>query len=286
MGDLEGKGSILNLASRDVITVPPTLDIKSAVGIMVKNRFRRLPVADSGSIRLLGIIGSSDIVDLLGGGSKFQLISKAHKGNFLSAINDSVRQIMNTDVLTIEESGTGNEGLDLLLNSDRGGIVVVDRNDVIKGVVTEKDYLEKALEESSGKTVAKHMTRKVITATPGTTLGDASKIMVRNSFRRLPIISEDIMVGLMTTRSMIEFIGRNGAFHRVEINDIKEILDTRVSEFMSHDTAAVQSDSDLKTAIQLMITTGEGTVSVLEGEKLVGLITERDVLQSLKDKKQ
>jgi CBS domain-containing protein len=274
-------GSIMSLATKDVVTIPPTSTIKSAVELMVKNRFRRLPVTDSGTKRLLGILGSSDIVDLIGGGKKFELISKAHGRNFLSAINDSVRQIMNTDVLVIDSGASGKAGLDLLVSSNRGGLVVVDKENRVKGIVTERDFIELALNAADSSKVADFMTPKVIFATPGTTLGDAAKIMVRNSFRRLPIVAEDKLVGMVTTRTLINFVGQNGAFQKVVKNDIYEILETRVSEVMSHMSAAVEKDADLKTAVNLMISTKEGTVCILEKDRLVGILTERDVVKSI-----
>ncbi|MFQ5800398.1 MAG: CBS domain-containing protein, partial [Candidatus Hydrothermarchaeales archaeon] len=53
-------GSIMGLATGDTVTVAPTSTIKSAIELMVTNRFRRLPVTDPGTGRLLGILGSSD----------------------------------------------------------------------------------------------------------------------------------------------------------------------------------------------------------------------------------
>jgi CBS domain-containing protein len=271
----------MSLATKDVVNIPPTSTIKSAVELMVRNGFRRLPVTDSGSGRLLGILGSSDIVDLVGGGKKYQLISKAHGGNFLSAINDSVRRVMNTDVLTIDQGASGKEALKSLLSSKRGGLVVVDKDFRIKGVVTEKDFVDISQDQVGPLKVGDYMTSNVISATPGTTLGDAAKIMVRNSFRRLPIVTEDRLVGMVTTRTLLNFIGQNGAFGKIVLNDMDEILRTRVSEVMSHTSATVDKDADLKTAVMLMVSTKEGTVCVTDNEKLVGILTERDVARSL-----
>ncbi len=281
MGGVSSSSSIMDIASKDVITIPPTSTIKSAVELMVENRFRRLPVTDPGSNHLIGILGSSDIVDLIGGGKKYSLISEAHKGNFLSAINDSVRRIMNTEVLKLDQGASSRDGLKLLLSSKRGGLVVVDKKNRAKGIVTDRDFIQYSLEKSSEKRIADYMTRNVISTTPGTTVGDASKIMLRNSFRRLPIVSEESLVGIVTTRSIIKFVGENGVFDRLVNNNMSEVLRTRVSEIMSHEVAVVQKDALLKTAVVLMISTNQGTVCVLEDERLVGIFTERDALKTI-----
>jgi CBS domain-containing protein len=274
-------GSIMSLATKDVVTISPTSTIKSAVELMVRKGFRRLPVTDSGSGRLQGVLGSSDIVDLIGGDKKYQFITKAHSGNFLSAINDSVRRVMNTDVLVVNKRASGREGLELLLSKNRGGLVVVNKDNLINGIITERDFLNIALSQAEDKNVSNLMTPNVIYATPGTTLGDAAKIMIRNSFRRLPILFEDKLVGMVTTRTLLNFVGENGVFQKMVKNDIKEILKTRLSEVMSHKAAIVEGRADLKTAIQLMITTREGTVCVIDKGKLKGILTERDVVKSI-----
>jgi CBS domain-containing protein len=271
----------MSLATKDVVTISPTSTIKSAVELMVRKRFRRLPVTDSGSGRLQGVLGSSDIVDLIGGDKKYQFITKAHSGNFLSAINDSVRRVMNTDVLVVNKRASGREGLELLLSKNRGGLVVVNKDNLINGIITERDFLNIALSQAEDKNVSNLMTPNVIYATPGTTLGDAAKIMIRNSFRRLPILFEDKLVGMVTTRTLLNFVGENGVFQKMVKNDIKEILKTRLSEVMSHKAAIVEGRADLKTAIQLMITTREGTVCVIDKGKLKGILTERDVVKSI-----
>jgi len=277
----ESSGSVLRLASRDVLTVPPTCTIKSAVELMMRHRFRRIPVTDPGSGRLLGILGSSDIVDLLGGGGKHEFISKAHRGNFLSAINDSVRRVMNKVVLTIDESSSGREALQRILGSRRGGLVVVDDESRVKGVVTERDFLGIAANLAGEEKVGEYMTGRVISTTPGTTIGDAAKMMVRNSFRRIPIVSEHRLVGMVTTRSLIRFIGENGIFEKMRGNRIDDVLSTRVSEVMKRDPAKMSGSSSIKDAVELMLSTGEGTVCVVEDERLAGILTERDVVRSI-----
>lgn len=48
----EHQGRILALATRDVITLPPTATIMEAIRIMTERRFRRIPITDAGTRRL------------------------------------------------------------------------------------------------------------------------------------------------------------------------------------------------------------------------------------------
>ncbi|MDI6655569.1 MAG: CBS domain-containing protein, partial [Candidatus Hydrothermarchaeota archaeon] len=187
----EREGSIISIAAKEVVTIPPTMSIKGAAETMTKYGFRRLPVADPGTNRLLGIIGSSDIIDFLGGGDKVQIIQKRYRGNFLAAINQSVREIMVTDVLSVSKDATIKDALNLIIKTRIGGVVVVDDDKKVLGIVTEHDLAFLLADKLTGKKVEEHMTKKVVTSSPKTTLGEATKTMTENSFRRLPIVSNE-----------------------------------------------------------------------------------------------
>ncbi len=274
-------GSIMTIASTNVVTIPPTMTIKGAIDTMTKYRFRRLPVVDAGTNRLIGIIGSSDIIEFLGGGDKAKLLLKKHNGNFLASINDSVREIMATDVITVDMSASIEDALSLILNSRIGGVVIVDDENRVKGIVTERDFVFLLAEKVTGKKVEDYMTRNVITVTPGTRLGDACKIMVRNSFRRLPVVSVGFLEGILTTRMIINFLGKNEIFEKIKNNSIEDVLNIRVSEIMSKNVPTVTKDKDLGDVARIMEETGFGTVCVVEDGKLIGILTERDIVRAL-----
>jgi CBS domain-containing protein len=275
------EGSIMSIATREVVTIPPTMTIKGAAETMTKYRFRRLPVCDPGTNRLVGIIGSSDIIDFLGGGEKYQIIRKKYGGNFLAAINESVREAMVTDVLTLKTDATIEDVLELMLSTRAGGIVIVDEDNRVKGIVTERDLVFLLSAKVTGKKVEDYMSRNVVTATPGMTLGDAAKIMVRNSFRRLPVVRQGFLTGLITTRMIIEFIGRNNIFEKIIQNEIDEVLATRVSEIMRENVPTVPIGKDIGEVAEIMESTGIGTVCVVEDSRLLGILTERDIVRAL-----
>ena len=99
----EHEGQILAMATKDVVTLPPTATIMEAIKIMTEKRFRRIPVTDPGTGRIEGIVTSVDIIDFLGGGSRNLLVENRHKGNLLAAINEDVKKIMETDVACVHE---------------------------------------------------------------------------------------------------------------------------------------------------------------------------------------
>lgn len=277
----EREGSIMSIAAKEVITIPPTMTIKGAAETMTRYGFRRLPVADPGTNRLLGIIGSSDIIDFLGGGEKFHIIQKKYRGNFLAAINESVREIMVSDVLTVSKDASIEDALNLIIKTRIGGVVVVTGDNEVLGIVTERDLAFLLADKLTDKKVEEHMTKKVVTASLSTTLGEATRIMTKNSFRRLPILSSGKLVGMLTTRMIIDFIGRNHIFTKIVENKVDEILKTKCEEIMKTGVATVTKDMDLGEVARIIKDEGVGTVCVVEDDRLVGILTERDLVLAL-----
>lgn len=273
--------SIMFIAAKEVVTIPPTMSIKGAAETMTKYGFRRLPVADPGTNRLLGIIGSSDIIDFLGGGEKFQIIQKKYRGNFLAAINESVREIMVAEVLTVSKDASIKDVLNLIVKTRIGGVVVVDSNKKILGIITERDLAFLLANKLTGKKVEEHMTKKVVTASPNTALGEATRIMTKNSFRRLPVVSNGKLVGMLTTRMIIDFIGRNNIFAKIVENMVDEVLKTRCEEIMKAGVATAMKDMDLGEVARIIKDEDVGTVCIVEDDKLVGILTERDLVLAL-----
>lgn len=273
--------SIMSIAAKEVVTIPPTMTIKGAAETMTKYGFRRLPVADPGTNRLLGVVGSSDIIDFLGGGEKFQIIQKKYKGNFLAAINESVREIMVADVLTVGKDANIRDVLNLIIKTRIGGVVVVDRDKKVLGIITERDMAFLLADKLTGKKVEEYMTKKVVTASPKTTLGEAARIMTKNSFRRLPVVSDGKLVGMLTTRMIIDFIGRNNIFAKIVENRVDEVLKTKCEEIMKTRVATVTKDMDLGEAARVIKDEGVGTVCVVDNDKLAGILTERDLVLAL-----
>ena len=107
----EHEGKILALATRNVVTLPPTATIMEAIKIMTERRFRRIPITDAGTNRLEGVVTTVDIIDFLGGGNKNLLVKNRFKGNLLAAINEEVRQIMDTDVAYLHEQADFKEAI-------------------------------------------------------------------------------------------------------------------------------------------------------------------------------
>jgi len=266
----------MTIAKSPVITMAPTTPVYDGIQIMVKEGFRRIPIVDPGTKRLQGIITASDIIDYLGGGEKFRIIQREHAGNFFKAINEPVRHIMTREVFSVHTSVKISDAIDTMVENKVGGLPVVDGEGRVWAIITERDIITIFSGMISGAKVSDLMSRKVVTATPETSIFEAEKSMIRRGFRRLPIVSKGKLVGVVTVMDILRFFGSGKVFQHLQSGTIDQVLQTPITQIAVKDAVTVGRNVDVGEAAQLMWDMGVGALPVVENDKLVGIITERD----------
>ncbi|MBS3815424.1 MAG: CBS domain-containing protein [Hadesarchaea archaeon] len=276
----EEKGDIITLAREEVITISPSRSIKDASELMVSEGVRRLPIINPGTKKLQGVLVSRDIIDFLGGGEKNNIIKNKHDGNFLSAINDSVRLIMNPDHAygTIDLSIA--KTAEILIEEGVGGVPILNKEMQIKGIITERDFA-KYIPSKTQTRVEGHMTKKVTTVTPETTIKDGMKKMISQGFRRLPVVEDGELIGIVTSVDVIRYFGSNEVFNHMASGNPEEAMQVEVKEIMSSNVLTVTPEIDLGEAAKLMAENDYGGLPVLKDNEILGIITERDLLEIL-----
>jgi len=275
------EGDIMMVAKRDVVQIPPTMTIMGAVKTMVKYRFRRLPVSDPGTNRLMGIVTVMDVVNFLGGGDKAQIIENKHRGNLLSAINEEISSIMEEDVITLREGDSIDDVIKMMLLGNLSGFPVVNDESKVIGIVSERDFIGLVANIITGKRVADFMSRDVVSVRPDTKVEDAARVMISNDFRRLPIVHEGVMTGVVTTSDIINYLGSGEVFEKLVTGNMHEALGVPIKVIAREAPVTVEPDLDLGEAADLMIARDVSVLPVVVDGALAGIITERDFLSAL-----
>jgi len=269
-------GEIMTITKTSVVSMAITTPVYAGIQLMVEQGFRRIPVVDPGTKRLRGIVTAYDLIDYLGGGEKFQIIQREHAGNFFKAINEPVRHIMTPNVISVLSSAKVNDAIDLMVKRNVGCLPIVDKETRLRGIVTERDIIMIFRGIVSGTKVSELMSKKVVVATPETSIMEAERLMVKNGFRRLPIVSEGKVVSVVTVTDILRFFGSGKVFQRLRSGAIYQVLQTPAIETATGDVVMVECNVDAGEAAMIMLEKGVGTLPVLENEKLVGMVTERD----------
>jgi CBS domain-containing protein len=279
----EKTGDIMDIASNNVITIPPTMPIIEAVKIMLNHGFRRIPVTDAGTNHLKGIITSNDIVDFLGGGKKNLLVKNKFKGNLLAAVNGSISEIMETNVISLNVKDSLKDALNTMLKEKIGGIPITDEDGAVKAIVSERDFVFLISGIVTGNTVEGFMSKKIVTATSDMSVGAAAKSMINNGFRRLPVLRDNVLIGIITASDIMRFLGDGDMFDRLVTGNAREVFQVPVSTLLTREIIFTKSDVDLGEAANVMMDKDVGSLPVLEDGELKGIITERDFVRAMAD---
>ena len=141
-------------------------------------------------------------------------------------------EVMTPEVETIRRDATVLEAARMMLRRGVSGLPVVDSNGQLVGVVTEGDFLRRAetgttrrhsrwLEfllgpgrladeyvHSHGRKVEEVMTPKVISVAPETSLQEVVRIMERHRIKRVPVVSDDKIVGIISRANLVQALAR------------------------------------------------------------------------------
>jgi len=112
----------------------------------------------------------------------------------------SVKDLMTKNVVTIDPNKTIAEAAALMSEKGIGDLIVMDDNTPI-GIVTERDFVRRVLaeEKSTHSKVSEVMSRPLKVIDPEAPIKEAARRMVNNGIRRLPVIKDNKLVGIITT---------------------------------------------------------------------------------------
>ncbi len=117
------------------------------------------------------------------------------------------KNIMTTDVISVKKDTPIDDAVDLLVEHNVTGLPVVDEDMNLVGVISEKDMLSLLSEpESSSGKVEDYMTKDVVSFEQGEDLIAICECLVNNNFRRVPIVDNGRLVGIVSRRDIIKYI--------------------------------------------------------------------------------
>lgn len=274
------EGEIMAIATRDVISIPPTQSIIGAVEIMTKCGFRRLPVTDAGTRKLRGIITSGDVINFMGGGDKYKLVQVRHGGNLIAAVNESVRTIMTQQITTLNHDSHISDAVNVIVDKKIGGLPIVDQDGVLNGIVTERDVLRVLGSERCTLNVEDVMSSSLRVTAPDCPISTVAHDMTQYRFRRLPVVSDDVLYGIVTATDIMKYLGSREVFSRLTTGDIAEVMELPVRTLISGELFTTSPMQSISLAARDMLTRNVGALPVIEGSRLIGLVTEFDLVRA------
>ena len=123
------------------------------------------------------------------------------------------------------------------------------------------------------------MTKKVVYVSPDTTVAHAADMMREQGLRRLPVIENDRLVGVVTERTMAEASPSKAT--TLSIYEMNYLLNkTKIRDIMVRDVVTVSPYASLEDAVYAMMKNQVGILPVVEAGQVFGVITEKDVFKA------
>lgn len=125
------------------------------------------------------------------------------------------------------------------------------------------------------------MTRNPVTATPDMSIADASNLMRQEKVHRLPVLDKDKrLVGLITEKDIL-FASPSPA-SSLSIHEMAYLLSKlTVKKLMSKNVVTINKDTTVEEAARIMVDQDLSCLPVLEGEKLIGIVSKSDMFKIL-----
>jgi CBS domain-containing protein len=121
----------------------------------------------------------------------------------------TVKDFMTKDVLTVDANKTVLEAAVLMSKNDVGDLVVME-NDMPVGIVTERDFVRRviAMEKSTDAKVSEVMSTPLRVIDPEAPIKEAARRMVNKGIRRLVVIKDNKLVGIITATDFARYLGK------------------------------------------------------------------------------
>ena len=116
--------------------------------------------------------------------------------------------IMAPAVISVSPDTPLEEAMEIIIENKITGLPVIDDEGFLVGIISEADRLRKALDSSSESEliVSDHMTSGVITVNEDTSLTQITDILMRLGIRRVPVMRNGSVVGIVSRRDLIRVL--------------------------------------------------------------------------------
>ncbi|MED0687982.1 CBS domain-containing protein [Anoxybacillus ayderensis] len=130
---------------------------------------------------------------------------------------------MTRQVATVTPDQSVQEAAQLMNEHNVGAIPVVE-NGKVKGIITDRDITLRTTAQglTPSTPVSQVMTSDVVTGAPNMSVDEAAKVMAKNQIRRLPIVQNNALCGIVALGD----IATNQAYDEAAEQALSEISET------------------------------------------------------------
>jgi CBS domain-containing protein len=174
-----------------------------------------------------------------------------------------VRDLMVRDVASVSIPGNRDDVLRTLQERRVSGVPVVKKGEVV-GMITRSDLLRNREEDQT----ALLMSRNPVVASPQSTVAEASRLLLQHRFRRLPVVEDGKLVGIITVADIVALAA-------------EQEVKASIEPYLEKEIVVLWSDMPLPVAGAIMEYAAVEACPVIDTSlRLVGMISDRDLIKA------
>jgi CBS domain-containing protein len=104
--------------------------------------------------------------------------------------------------------------------------------------------------------------------------------MTKYRFRRLPVVTDDVLFGIVTATDIMKYLGSREVFSRLTTGNVAEIMGLPTRTLIAGDLFTTTPDKSINEAAREMLEKNIGALPVIEDSRLIGLVTEFDLVRA------
>jgi acetoin utilization protein AcuB len=256
------------LASRPVLVLDVRDNCRRAAELMNEHQVRHLPVMDGGVP--VGMVSDRDLLASIG----WWRGTGKHPGAAIPNWADRlpVEEVMSGPLICVAPEDSLEKAAWLMLTKRISAVPVVGQGRLL-GIVTETDCLrlytgERAWQQQG---VVAQMTASVFRITPGEPIHRAWRLMRDRRIRHLVVSQEERLLGILSDRDILAGITWEAAGPKGIQDQVRHIMTSQV--------ATIAPEATVTDAARAMSKRRIGALPVCDEGRLVGIITETDLLR-------
>jgi predicted transcriptional regulator len=153
-------------------------------------------------------------------------------------------------------------------------------------MITDSEILSKLYGGKFGLKIKDAMTGEVQVISPYSTIFEASIMMIDHSIRRIPVVENKNLEGIITVTDIISRVCDIENKKIPKYIDVKKELKKEVKEIMTTDIISINQFDDIGIGIDKIINNDVSSLPIISKEHILkGIITRLDIIVALIKKK-
>jgi CBS domain-containing protein len=145
---------------------------------------------------------------------------------------------------------------------------------------TQPQHFGRAMKRN--EPVSKIMTSDIATVHTGQKLSEVRRLLANNPYHHVPVVSGDTLVGIVSASDMLRL---SLAIYGVDERTVDAMLDDQhsIDSVMSRNLNTIAAKDTVRSAAELLSGGVYHSLPVVDGDRLVGIVTSTDIIKYLLD---